>query len=132
MKRILPLIVLAAVAIASMLSCQQEPAEIRVSSISFTESKVELTVGEQLPLEVKISPDNATNKKIRWSSSQESIASGTTTTGTAAFPFVPSQNKGGSAVRCSEASNCGDARRQPCISAFLHPCIYPHLRDYNI
>ena len=87
-----------------MLSCQQETADIHVSSISLTESKLELTVGEQHHLEVIISPDNATNKKIRWGSSQESIASGTTTTGTAAFPFVPSQNKGGSAVRCSEAS----------------------------
>ena len=74
MKRILPFVVLVAVAIASMLSCHQEPAEIHVSLISFTESKVELTVGEQRPLEVKISPDNATNKKIRWSSSKESVA----------------------------------------------------------
>ena len=74
MKRILPFVVLVAVAIASMLSCHQEPAEIHVSLISFTESKVELTVGEQLPLEVKISPDNATNKKIRWSSSKELVA----------------------------------------------------------
>ena len=74
MKRILPFVVLAAVAIASMLSCQQELAEIHVSSISFTESKVELTVGEQQSLEVTISPDNATNKKISWSSSRESVA----------------------------------------------------------
>ena len=74
MKRIVPFIALAAVVIASMLSCQQELVGIHVSSISFTESKVELTVGEQLPLEVKIAPDNATNKKIRWSSSKESVA----------------------------------------------------------
>ena len=74
MKRILPFVVLAAVAISAVLSYKRAPAEIHVSSISFTESKVELTVGDQLPLEVRISSDNATNKKIRWSSSKESVA----------------------------------------------------------
>ena len=74
MKRILPFIVLAAVSALSLFSCQQEPAEIRVSSISLTKSTLELTVGDQASLDATISPDNATNKKIRWSSSKESVA----------------------------------------------------------
>ena len=74
MKRILPFIALAAVTVLSVFSCQQEPEEIRVSSISLSKSTLELTVGDQVSLDVTISPDNATNKKIRWSSSKESVA----------------------------------------------------------
>ena len=74
-------IVLAIIAISSVLSCQQEleeirqePEEIRVGSISLSKSIFELTVGDQASLDVTISPDNATNKKISWSSSKESVA----------------------------------------------------------
>ena len=74
MKRILPFIALAAVTVLSVFSCQQEPAEIRVASISLSKSTLELTVGDQTSLDATISPDNATNKKIRWSSSKESVA----------------------------------------------------------
>ena len=74
MKPFLSFIVLATIAISSVLSCQQEPEEIRVSSISLSKSTLELTVGDQVSLDATISPDNATNKKIRWSSSKESVA----------------------------------------------------------
>lgn len=74
MKRLLPFIALAAVSVLSVFSCQQEPEEIRVGSVSLSKSALELTVGEQASLDVTISPDNATNKKIRWSSSKESVA----------------------------------------------------------
>ena len=74
MKRLLPFIALAAVIVLSVFSCQQEPEEIRVASISLSKSTLELTVGDQASLDATISPDNATNKKIRWSSSKESVA----------------------------------------------------------
>ena len=74
MKRLLYFIALATISILSVLSCQQEPAEIRVASISLSKSTLELTVGDQTSLDATISPDNATNKKIRWSSSKESVA----------------------------------------------------------
>ena len=74
MKRLLPFIALAAVTVLSVFSCQQEPEEIRVSSISLSKSTLELTVGDQASLDATISPDNATNKKISWSSSKESVA----------------------------------------------------------
>ena len=48
--------------------------EIPVSSISFAESKMELTVGEQVPLFPVITPGNATNKKLSWSSSKDAVA----------------------------------------------------------
>ena len=74
MKRLLSFIALAAVAVLSVFSCQQEPEEIRVSSISLSKNTLELTVGDQASLDATISPDNATNKIIRWSSSKESVA----------------------------------------------------------
>ena len=74
MKPFLSFIVLATIAISSVFSCQQEPEEIRVASISLSKSTLELTVGGQASLDATISPDNATNKKIRWSSSKESVA----------------------------------------------------------
>ena len=74
MKRLLYFIALATISILSVLSCQQEPEEIRVASISLSKSTLELTVGDQTSLDATISPDNATNKKIRWSSSKESVA----------------------------------------------------------
>ena len=74
MKRLLYFIALATIAISSVLSCQQEPEEIRVSSISLSESTLELKVGDEAWIEATIFPDNATNKKISWSSSNESVA----------------------------------------------------------
>ena len=74
MKRLLYFIALATIAISSVLSCQQEPAEIRVASISLSESTWELKIGDQVCFDVIISPHNATNKKISWSSSNESVA----------------------------------------------------------
>ncbi|MDD5952025.1 MAG: Ig-like domain-containing protein [Bacteroidales bacterium] len=74
MKRFFPFIALAAVTVLSVFSCQQEPGGIRVSSISLSKSTLELTVGDQASLDATISPDNATNKKISWSSSKKSVA----------------------------------------------------------
>ena len=74
MKRFLSFIVLVSIAISSVLSCQQGPEEIWVSSISLSKSALELTVGDQASLDATISPDNAANKKLRWSSSKESVA----------------------------------------------------------
>ena len=73
MKRILPFIALAAVSVLSMFSCQPEPAEIRVASISLSNSTLELTVGDQASLDATISPDNATNKEISWASDNEAV-----------------------------------------------------------
>ena len=74
MKPFLSFIVFATIAITSVLSCQQEPEEIRVSSISLSKSTLELTVGDQASLDATISPDNATNKEISWASDNEAVA----------------------------------------------------------
>ena len=56
-----------------MFSCQPEPAEIRVASISLSKSTLVLTVGDQASLDATISPDNATNKEISWASDNEAV-----------------------------------------------------------
>ena len=64
MKRLLPFLALAAVTVLSVFSCQQDPEEIRVSSISLSKSTLELTVGDQASLDATISPDNATENIV--------------------------------------------------------------------
>ena len=74
MKPFLSFIILATIAISSVLSCQQEPEKIRVGSISLSKSTLELTVGEEFTLEAAIMPDNATNKELTWTSDNEAVA----------------------------------------------------------
>ena len=73
MKRVFLFIALTAVSALLMFSCQQEP-EIIVSSISLSKSTLELTIGDQASLDATITPDNATNKNIIWSSDNDSVA----------------------------------------------------------
>ena len=130
MKRILPFIALTAVTVLSVFSCQQEPEEIRVSSISLSKSTLELTVGDQASLDATISPDNATNKKISWSSSKESVATVTpdgiveaVSAGTA-FITATSEDSGVSAkceitVKENVISVTGEATHISCRNARL-------------
>lgn len=74
MKRILPILALMSIICSSVISCHQESVEILVTSISFAGSTLELTVGDKIPLDPLIVPDNATNKKINWSSSKDAVA----------------------------------------------------------
>ena len=48
---------------------------VPVNGITLNKSNVELTEGETFQLEASVSPDNATDKTITWSSSDNSIAS---------------------------------------------------------
>jgi uncharacterized protein YjdB len=48
--------------------------DIPVSSVSLNKTTAELIVGETLQLTATVSPDDATNKNVNWSSSNESIA----------------------------------------------------------
>ena len=45
-----------------------------VESVSLDRTSVELTEGEEITLNVTVKPDNATNKNVTWSSSDESVA----------------------------------------------------------
>ena len=49
--------------------------EVKVTSISINEQSVNLKQGETFQLIATVQPDNATNKKVIWSSSNEAVAS---------------------------------------------------------
>lgn len=55
-------------------SCNEEPEIIHVSGITLYYSTVTLVIGETCLLEVTVSPDNAEDKSIQWSSSVPEVA----------------------------------------------------------
>ncbi len=58
------------------------PKKIDVESVEIVEGdKVEVVLGNTRKLTAKVLPDNATNKEVKWESSQESIATINETTG---------------------------------------------------
>lgn len=52
-----------------------EPTAVKVEKITLTGSKTELSKGEELPLKAEVSPADASNKALIWSSSDEKTAS---------------------------------------------------------
>ena len=54
---------------------KKELRSIPVSSIALNESSIQLKVGEDAHLEVSIKPDDATNKTVKWSSSNPTVVS---------------------------------------------------------
>ena len=51
-----------------------EPEVIHVSEIVLSRSNLELSIGQSFSLAYVVAPDNATNKNVTWSSSNEEIA----------------------------------------------------------
>ena len=47
---------------------------VQVSSITLNETETEMMVGEKLQLTATISPDNATDKRVTWNSTNEAVA----------------------------------------------------------
>ena len=71
MKKILfPLIAIIGLA----LSCQKAPEEVPVASITIGQTTAEMIIGETVQLTAIITPSNATEKSITWSSSKLSVA----------------------------------------------------------
>lgn len=71
MKRFYVAVLLCTLAI---LSCQKEPAVVSVANVTLNMSSVEITEGETASITATISPDNADNKKVLWTSSDASVA----------------------------------------------------------
>ena len=69
------------IAILTLLSCQKEPKTIAVTGITLSQTSVELTEGESTRITATISPSNATNKTVIWSSdnSYVTVSDGTIT-----------------------------------------------------
>ena len=62
--------------IITIVSCQKEVSEpIMVSAVNLNADSVELTEGEEFQLVATISPNNADNKVVIWSTSNASVAS---------------------------------------------------------
>lgn len=72
MKKQLALIV---TSIAMVLSCQKAPEEVPVSSVSLDQASVEMAVGDVIRLSATVLPSDATDKSVKWSSSNTSVAS---------------------------------------------------------
>lgn len=54
--------------------CEVTVNPVLVSGITLNQTESEMTVGESLQLQPTISPDNATDKTVTWSSTNESVA----------------------------------------------------------
>ena len=73
MKKLFLIFVLAIIVI-SCTEPEPEPAFIEVSSIKLSSTSINLQAGESVNLAATISPENATNKTVSWSSADSSIA----------------------------------------------------------
>ena len=58
-----------------LLSCTEEPAIVAVTSVTLDSTSITLVEGESQTLTATVSPSNAENQKVLWSSSNSSVAS---------------------------------------------------------
>lgn len=58
-------------------SCAEKetPVVVEVTDVTLSADVLNMTVGQILPLSATVSPSNASNKKVIWSSSDDSVAS---------------------------------------------------------
>ena len=70
MKRITALLSLGLL----LLACDPPEVEVAVSSVSVSPSSVELAVGESTRLSATVSPSDAKDKTVTWSTSSASVA----------------------------------------------------------
>ena len=66
---------LALVLCLSLVSCKGEGPDVRVSSVNLDYDALELCVGETAMLKATVSPSDATNQNVIWSSENPEIAS---------------------------------------------------------
>lgn len=74
MKRFSP-ILLSALALFCIWSCEPEVPVINVESVSLSETVLSMVEGEVFTLSATVSPSNADNKDVSWSSSDATVAS---------------------------------------------------------
>ena len=58
-----------------LLSCTEEPAIVAVTSVTLDSTSITLVEGDSQTLTATVSPSNAENQKVLWSSSNSSVAS---------------------------------------------------------
>ncbi len=52
----------------------EKTSEVAVSSVALDKTTLEITIGETVTLKATVSPENATDKTVKWTSSDETIA----------------------------------------------------------
>ena len=75
--------------LALLLACEKQPGTIPVTGVSLDRTNVEFVEGESITLSATVSPDDATNKQVRWSSSNPNIL---VSNGTITTSFKPGAN----------------------------------------
>ena len=66
---------MAVLAFGSIISCQEkEPDTIPVEAVAISQSTAEMVIGDHIQLKALISPSNATEKDVIWSSSNQRVA----------------------------------------------------------
>ena len=63
-----------ATAVVLALSCEKTPKEVAVSGVSIDRSTVEMTIGQTVQLSATVTPSDATDQSITWSSTKNSVA----------------------------------------------------------
>ena len=87
-----------------LISCQKEPKTIAVTGITLSQTSVEITEGESTHISATISPSNATNKTVIWSSDNPFVTvSDGTITGTkpCSATVTAKSDDGGKTASCS-------------------------------
>ena len=74
MKGTLRKLALICTIIAATFSCTKEPAQVSVTSVSLNKTTAALKVGETVTLTATVSPSDATDKTVTWSTSDANIA----------------------------------------------------------
>ena len=91
-------------------SCQKEPQVIKVESVALNTTSLTIVEGESQSLTATVSPSNADNKKVTWSSSNSSVATvddrGTVTAVAAGTATITAKSEdGGKTATCSVTVN---------------------------
>ena len=64
-----------ALVLMGLVSCKEEPQEVFASSVALDQTSVDLFVGQTTHISATVLPKNTTDQTIKWSSSDESVAS---------------------------------------------------------
>ena len=83
-------------------SCTVTVSETKVKTVKLNKHRLKLSVGEQAKLKAKLSPSDATNRNVRWASSDESVAT------VDAFGNVTAVGKGKAKIGARAASGVYD------------------------
>lgn len=106
-------LVLLAIGITGSAGCSDdEEKSVSVSSITLDKNSLDLKIGETAVLTATVSPENATDKTIVWTSSDSSVAAvdetGTVTAVAAGNTTVTAAVKGGKSAVCEVAVSPGE------------------------